>query len=352
MLIRTLRLWNLRNHGQTEFRPAAGTTLVVGPNGSGKTTLLEAGAVFATLGSPRASSLPQLVQEGAEEGGAQLEPTEGVPLEVRLRPGRTSLRAAGAGVSTRTFLGRFRAVLFTPEDLDVVRGDPGLRRRALDDLVTQLRPAYREMRRSYERALRQRNAAIRHGLASEAAVYDPALAEGAAAVLDARRDAVDRIRPAAVELYKELAGRGELDVSYRDTSQVGELRGQPLVEHLLERYRSDLGKHLERGRTTLGPHRDDVELSVDGRPARTHASRGEQRSAALALRLAELRMLPDAVLLLDDVLSELDPDRRGRVLRAAADTQTILTTTDDASVPAEAELEARWDVEAGVLRER
>lgn len=350
MGIRALRLWNLRNHGQSLFMPSPTTTLLVGANGSGKTTVLEAAALFATLRTPRASSLSQLVSEGTDEGGAHLECDEGVPLEVRIRGGRSLLRAGGSGASARTFLGRFRAVLFTPEDLDVVRGEPELRRRTLDDLITQQRPAYREVRRDFERALRQRNAAIRQGLAEEASVYDGPLAAAGAQVLDRRRETVDALRPAAVELYKELAGRGELEVAYRDTSGVGDLTGAELVEHLHERYRAEVGKHLERGRTTLGPHRDDLDLTVDGRPARTHASRGEQRSAALALRLSELRVLPDAILLLDDVLSELDPDRRERVFRSATGVQTVVTATDDRPVPSTVTVEARWSVSAGVLR--
>jgi len=350
MAIDTLRVWNLRNHGQSELTPAVTTTLVTGANGSGKTTLVEAAALFATLSSPRSSSLGQLVSEGAEEGGAHLECTDGVPLEVRIRGGRSVMRAAGSGVSARNFLGRFRAVIFTPEDLDVVRGEPELRRRTVDQLITQRWPRYRDVRREYDRALRQRNAAIRHGRAADAALYDAPLAEAGAQVLDARRETVDALRPSAVELYKELAGRGELEVAYRDTSEVGDLRGSELAEHLRVRYEADLGKHLERGRTTLGPHRDDLDLTVDGRPARSHASRGEQRSAALALRLAELRLLPDAMLLLDDVLSELDPDRRGRVFRVATGVQTVMTATDEASVPADVEVGSYWTLNAGVLR--
>lgn len=346
-----LRIWNLRNHTSSEFRPAPATTVVTGDNGSGKTSLLEACGLFSTLSSPRAGATRVLVRDGEPEGGAHLDPTTGVPLEIRIKGGRMLLRAGGSGVAAKDFLGRFRAVLFIPEDLDLVRGEPGLRRRALDDLASQLRPGYAAVRSDFERALRQRNAALRHGRQHQAVVYDEPLAQAAAAVIEARRRLTSELRPAACEVYARLAGRGELSMEL--TGNVGDEGrvGADLVAHLLDRHRSEIGRDLERGVTRTGPHRDDLELTVDGMPARTHASRGEQRSVALALRLAELRLVPEATLLLDDVLSELDPDRRRRVLELARGAQTVVTATEREIVPPDVAVDSVWSVKDGDLVE-
>lgn len=259
------------------------------------------------------------------------------------------MKVGGSPAQAKDFLGRFRSVLFTPEDLDLVRGEPALRRRALDDLLVQMRPRYRAIRGDFERALKQRNAALRDGLDVQARLYGEPLAETAAHVLESRRDAVEKLRPVAAELYTELAERGTLDLSYADTSEAGDLTGVDLVAHFARRFDELLFRDLERGRTTVGPHRDDLDVTLDGREARWYASRGEQRSATLAFRLAELRLLPEAVLLLDDVLSELDPERRRRVFETTAGAQTIVTATDADAVPAAAKVESVWHVDSGVL---
>ena len=349
MHIEVLRLQDLRNYEIAEFRPAPSTTVVIGDNGAGKSSLLEAAGLFATLSSPRASSMRFIVREGADEGGAKLEIAEGAELEVRLRAGRTTMRVGGSPAQAKDFLGRFRCVLFTPEDLDLVRGEPALRRRALDDLLVQLRPAYRTVRQEFERALKQRNAALRDGLEMQASLYGEPLARCAAHVLEARREIAAHLQPAAAALYNDLAEHGTLAITYHDTSEAGELSGDELVSHLSALYSRLLSHDMERGRTTIGPHRDDLEIFMDGRQARWYASRGEQRSATLAFRLAELRLLPEAVLLLDDVLSELDPERRRRVFETTAGAQTIVTTTDAESVPPAAKAENTWRVDAGAL---
>lgn len=351
MQVRVLRLADLRNYEGAEFRPAQGTTVVIGENGSGKSSLLEAAGLFSTLSSPRASSLKTIVREGAEEAGAKLETAEGAELEVRVKTGRTMLRIGGSVAQPKDFLGRFRSVLFTPEDLDLVRGEPVLRRRALDDLLTQMRPRYRAIRQDFERALKQRNAALRDGLEMQAQLYGEPLAEWAAQVLEARRDVAERLDPAAAELYCELAEEGTLALRYHDTSEADGRSGDELVAYFSRAYSEGLYRDMERGRTLVGPHRDDLEIFMDGREARWYASRGEQRSATLAFRLAELRLLPEAVLLLDDVLSELDPERRRRVFETTTGAQTIVTATDLDSIPAAAKAESVWRVQRGVLSE-
>jgi DNA replication and repair protein RecF len=351
MRVEVLRLQDLRNYRGAEFRPAPGTTVVVGDNGSGKSSLLEAAGMFSTLGSPRTSSLRVVVRQGCEEGGAKLETTDGAELEIRIRNARTVLRLGTSPAQAKDFLGRFRSVLFTPEDLDLVRGEPALRRRALDDLLVQLRPRYRAIRQEFERALKQRNAALRDGLQMQAELYGEPLAKSAADVLESRRDVAEKLEPAAAELYSELAEKGSMRLVYRDTSEAGDLSGEDLVAHFSRAYNDSLYRDMERGRTTIGPHRDDLDVLMDDQQARWYASRGEQRSATLAFRLAELRLLPEAVLLLDDVLSELDPERRRRVFETTAGAQTIVTATDADAIPAAAKVESVWRVTGGVLEE-
>jgi DNA replication and repair protein RecF len=349
--IEVLRVQDMRNYRAAERRPAPQTTVVWGENGSGKSTLLEAAGIFSTLSSARASSLKMVVRQGSDEAGAHLDSTEGGQLEWRVRTGRAMLRIGGSTAGAKDFLGRFRSVLFTPEDLDLVRGDPAGRRRALDDILTQLRPAYRAVRQDLERALRQRNAALREGLVSEARLYGEPLARAAAEVLERRRQLVAELDPLARDLYMEMAGRGELAISYQDSSSDEGSGGEELASRFAEIYERCLQTDLDRGRTTVGPHRDELQILTDGRETRWYASRGEQRTATLALRLAELRLLPGAVLLLDDVLSELDPERRRRVFEVARDRQTIVTATDPSVIPAEARVESTWRVTEGVLEE-
>jgi len=350
-VIELLRVHDFRNYRDAEFRPAPSVTTLVGDNGSGKSSLLEAIGLFSTLSSPRAPSLKVVVREGCDEAAARLSAKDGAQLGVSIRSGRTVLRVGSSPAQAKDFLGRFRSVLFTPEDLDLVRGEPALRRRALDDVLVQLRPGYRATRSDFERALKQRNAALREGLEMQAALYGEPLAASAARILESRREVIERLRPAGAEVYTELAERGALEFAYRDTSESEGVTGKALVERLCDVYTRTLGNDLERGRTTVGPHRDDIDITLDGREARWYASRGEQRSAALSFRLAELRLLPDAVLLLDDVLSELDPHRRRRVFEIAQDGQTIVTATDSEIVPAAAKVEALWTVTDGTLEE-
>jgi DNA replication and repair protein RecF len=351
MRLEVLRIRDLRNYETAEFRPTEGTTVVIGDNASGKSSLLEVAGMFSTLSSPRASTLRYLVREGAEEGGAKIETSEGASLEIRIRSARAMLRIGGSTAQAKDFIGRFRSVLFTPEDLDLVRGEPSLRRRALDDLIVQMRPRYRAARQEFERSLKQRNTALRDGLQMQAQLYGEPLARSAAHVLEVRRDVASSVEPLASELYTELAERGTLGISYRDSASSGSRTGEELVTYLSELYTESLHRDLERGRTTIGPHRDDLDVFVDGREARWYASRGEQRSATLAFRLAALRLLPEAVLLLDDVLSELDPERRRRVFETTVGTQTIVTTTDAEAIPPAAKVSSVWRVERGTLQE-
>jgi DNA replication and repair protein RecF len=188
-------------------------------------------------------------------------------------------------------------------------------------------------------------------MAETAELYSEPLAVVAAQLLDARREIVAELHGPVAGVYGDLAHQGTVTISYADTSETGDRTGAGLTEFLRDLYRRTLPADLERGRTMVGPHRDDLDIALDSRPARWYASRGEQRSITLALRLAEVRLLDGAVLMLDDVLSELDPERRRRVFDVAAGVQTIVTTTDLEGLPATAKISSTWRVSDGRLEE-
>jgi DNA replication and repair protein RecF len=340
-----------------------GLTVVCGENGQGKSNLLEACYLLALGRSYRASSDRDLIAWQAVSTGtaaliaARIERAGG-PLEARV-----GLEAAGEanvtkrvrlnGVAKRTvdLVGALAAVLFSADDLALVAGPPAGRRRYLDVLLAQASPAYVRALQHYQRVLTQRNAllrGLREGRArvDELAFWDGALAADAAVLLDARHRAMERLAPLAAEAYGRLAGDGRsFSLSYATTvPYAGEV---PTAADATVALEAAHGQERARGMTVVGPHRDDLHLALDGVEMARHASRGQQRLAALALRLAEGRWLAERrgeqpVVLLDDVLSELDPRRRAQVLEevAGAD-QVIVTTADLALVPQEALAAAR-----------
>jgi len=261
---------------------------------------------------------------------AQLTPAGG---RNRVQVNRQPLRRA------RELLGALRVTVFTPDDLVVVKGSPGERRRFVDDALVALHPRNDALRSELDKILRQRGALLKQssGRLDEAAaftldVWDTKLAEAGEALTRARVALLDKVRPALSEAYDQLARRpAEVEVSYQS-----EWWGSGLAEALVGARRDD----VRRGVTTVGPHRDDVALSVGGMPARTQRSQGEQRTLALALRLAVHRMVAEEadsapVLLLDDVFSELDPDRSAALLANLPAGQILLATASE--LPARAE---------------
>lgn len=340
MAVTRLRLWNIRKHSDTQIEPDDRISVFLGANGAGKTTVLEAVSVATTLASPRAGSLSSLVTHDQTSGGVAIDTTE-VQLQVRIESGRSKVSVNSKPTTARNYLGRVSSVSFAPEDLDVVTGDPSQRRRMLDDLIIQTRPGFAKTRSDYDRSLRQRNAALRHGDAEAAALYEEALASNGAQIIVARQHLSDELAVSTPKLYSELANTGQLELRYEPRVETGPVPEPELVEHLHELMRRDRHLEIQRKSTRWGPHRDELELALDSHQLRTFGSRGEQRTAALAMKLAGLQILPDALLLLDDVLSELDPDRRDRVMQAAAGRQTMLTATDRAGLP---------DVAASVFR--
>lgn len=337
MRLEKLWLTDFRSYESAELALAPGLTVVLGDNGRGKSNLLEAVAWLATLESFRGAPSEALVRVGAEravlraegerEGRSTLVEAELVPSgRNRVLVGRQRLQR------TRDLLGVLRVTVFTPDDLGVVKEGPAGRRRFLDDTLVALHPKYDAVRAEVERVLRQRGALLKQAagrLDDSAAltleVWDTKLAEAGEELVRLRRALCERLAPVVTEAYAAVAvgaeARAHVGMAY-EASWSG-----PLAAALAAGRRDD----LRRGANLVGPHRDDVAFAVGGLPARTHASQGEQRSLALALRLAAHSVVAATtgsppVLLLDDVFSELDRARSDALVAALPSGQVLLTS--------------------------
>ncbi|MDQ3409285.1 MAG: DNA replication and repair protein RecF [Actinomycetota bacterium] len=345
MRVTRLRLRDFRTYAAADVVPGGGLTVVHGPNGAGKTNLLE-GVYFACTGrSCRTANEREVLRFGAQAARAEVDlvDTEGTThaLKVGYAPGEVKrLLADGAPVERLLDVG-FRPLVsvFLPDRLELVKGPPALRRAHLDQVVAAARPARAATRRAYARALAQRNALlarVRAGLVPRHALeaWDLELARHGIALRDDRAAVVaDLVTPFATAA-QQLGLHGELELRFRPRTRA--VDPEALAAELGERLDSD----LERGFTGHGPHRDDLALLRDGRELRTYGSRGEQRLGLLALLLAEREVLGAArgrppLLLLDDVMSELDSDRRTALVRRLVRDggQSVITTTDVANVP-------------------
>jgi DNA replication and repair protein RecF len=357
MRVARVELREFRNWERASVELADGLTVISGPNGAGKTNLLEAVYFGCTGRSPRTSNERELVRRGADVARVELElvDDEGVRrLEVGFEPGEAKrVVLDGSPLEGPPGLeARPPVSVFLPERLELVKGSPGSRRAHLDQLVAALWPARAGTRASYSRALAQRNALLartRAGAASLEALgaWDRELAGQGIQLMADRREAVDGLRPAFADLGRRLGLPGEAEVRYRPRSPAGSQ--DELEAELAERRAAD----VERGFTVHGPHRDELQLLLDGAALRSYGSQGQQRVALLALLFAERELLSERrgrapLMLLDDVMSELDAARRellADLLRAGG--QSLVTATERGHVPG---AEASIEVESGAVR--
>ncbi|MDP1819398.1 MAG: DNA replication/repair protein RecF [Acidimicrobiales bacterium] len=331
------RVWvtDLRSYEEAEVQLAAGLTALLGDNGEGKTNLLEAVAWLATMASFRGAPTEALVRRGADRAVIRAEgEREGrsILIEAELvASGRNRVLVNRQPLKkARDLLGVLRVTVFSPDDLELIKGGPAERRRYLDDALVASHPRYDALRSEVDKVLKQRNALLKGagGRLDENAgftldVWDAKLVEAGGALASARRNLLARLAPVLAETYAAVAhGPAEVTADYvADWAEAGLAAALGAARH----------DDLRRGVSTVGPHRDDVELRISAMPARTHASQGEQRSLALALRLAAHRVITEVtgsapVLLLDDVFSELDPDRSDALLANLPAGQTLLTS--------------------------
>ncbi len=382
MYLEQLSLTDFRSYAQVDLSLEPGVTVLVGSNGIGKTNLMEAIGYLATLSSHRVSTDAPLLRFGTERAMIRAKLVRGdqsTVLELEINAGRANRARINRSnpVRARDILGICQTVLFAPEDLALVKGDPSNRRRFLDELLVSLVPRHAATRSDYDRVLKQRNALLKSGRAGKFTagheatldVWDQHMARAGAELLHARLELVERLQPHLNNAYAQLTdGSKAAGAAYRSTLQGafdddGEATAassgavpaegmedlRPLsVEELTERYvrafAASRRKELERGISLVGPHRDELELVLGQAPAKGYASHGETWSMCLALRLASYYvMLDDArtggsapILILDDVFAELDVQRRRKLASIVSGAEQVLVTAaveDD--IPAE-----------------
>ena len=356
MYVRHLGLRDFRSWAHADLELQPGRTVFVGSNGFGKTNLIEALWYATTLGSHRVGTDLPLIRAGATRAVVStIVVNEGreCAIDLEIAAGRANKARLNRSPvrSTREVVGVLRAVLFAPEDLALVRGDPADRRRYLDDLATVRRPAVAAVRADYEKVLRQRTAllksaaGLRHrgdrGALDTLDVWDSRLAEHGAELMSARIDLVNELAPEVEKAYQLLAPASRpASIAYRASigtelaAEVDPHDREYLEAALLAALSARREAELERGMCLVGPHRDDMELRLGDQPAKSFASHGESWSFAVALRLAAYELLradgSEPVLLLDDVFAELDAARRAALASVAESAEQVLVT---AAVP-------------------
>ena len=352
MHLSRLSLTDFRSYAEADVPLGPGITTFTGFNGQGKTNLVEAAAYLATFGSHRVATDAPLIRQGADRAilrAVVVSAGRDSLLEIEINAGRANrVRLNRAPLPRpREALGVLRCVLFAPEDIAVVKGDPDQRRRYLDDLLGAMRPRYSGLRADYDRVLRQRTALLksakaRGGLPPGALeVWDDHLVTAGAQLTAGRLRLVRELRDLVASSYSAVSGtERDTDLRYRMSAlpEGHSAEPEPDAEKLAITLREALAlrrrAELERAVCLVGPHRDELELGIGGLPARGYASHGESWSLALALRLAGYQLLraggEDPVLLLDDVFAELDSARRERLAELVASAEQVLVT---AAVP-------------------
>jgi DNA replication and repair protein RecF len=374
-----LSLRDFRSYAEVDVPLTPGATAFVGPNGQGKTNLVEAVDYLATLTSHRVATDTPLVRVGADSAVVRARVVRDgreALLEVELVPGGSNRARVNRAPlpRVRELLGLFRSVVFSPEDLTLVKGDPVERRRFLDQLLVARAPRLAGVRADYDRVLRQRNTLLksaggsrRPSSAGESALrtldaWDAHLARTGAELLAERLRLVELLRPLVDARYRDVAASA---LGHRTTVSMAYAPSFPLPEQvtvdrdelhaaMLAELANRRGDELDRGVTLVGPHRDELQLGIGDLPARGYASHGESWSLALSLRLASYDLQrsdgEDPVLVLDDVFAELDSDRRHRLASSVEAAEQVLVTAAVAADVPDALAGARYDVRGGGVR--
>lgn len=391
MHVSDLALTDFRSYADVLVGFPPGVSVLVGPNGQGKTNVVEAVGYLSTFSSHRVAGDAALVRSGASRAVVRARAVRGersAVVELEIVAGRANRARLNRSPvpRTRDVLGIVRSVLFAPEDLALVKGDPDGRRRFLDDLIVVLAPRLAGVRSDYDRVLRQRSALLKSAHASPGRgesmrtldVWDGHLATAGAQILAARAELVLRLRPYVRGAYERLgAGQGDARLTYRSSlddaapsaangqaslgAADGPMVGVPVLEaRMLEALSRMRSKEIERGVCLVGPHRDDVQLAIGDLPARGYASHGEAWSLALALRLAAYDLLRqdvsgewsesgEPVLILDDVFAELDATRRRRLATMVSGAEQVLVTAAAIEDVPDVLDGARFDVADGAV---
>jgi len=371
MWVQALSLTDFRSYTQVDVEFSPGVTTFVGMNGQGKTNIVESIAYLATLSSHRVAADAPLIKSGASSAVVRARVREGersVSVDVQvLERGSNKARINQSPVTrARDVLGIVRAVVFAPEDLALVRGDPADRRRFLDEVGVQRHPRLSGVRADYDKVLRQRNALVksaigkpRSSIASTLSVWNEQLTKLGADIATSRAQLLADLQPFVQSSYASIATGSDVNVQYRPSSprvqQEVALIDETLRERITLAMDADLDERAEdearRGITLVGPHRDEVDVTLNGLPVKGYASHGESWSMALALRLAAADVLRsdgvDPIVILDDVFAELDTSRRAQLAALVQQaTQVFITAAVPQDVPVEL-TGARFDVHDG-----
>lgn len=362
MRVTSLSLSHFRNYERALIEPDAGVTVFTGPNAQGKTNVLEALHLCCLGKSHRTSRDEELIQWGRDSARVTVKTAQRDGThEVAVVLSRTQRKKKTVRIGLRQaerigeLLGHVCGVLFSPEDLQIVKDGPAERRRFMDMQLSQLRPAYFYALQRAVRTLNQRNALLKDiarnpSLLPTLDMWDDQLARVGAVICENRREAVGRLDELARAAHLSLTG-GREELRLRYVSQAAD--APDAYEALLARLSRARSEDLRRMTTTVGIHRDDIAITIDGKEARTFASQGQQRSAVLSLKLAQLELAgaesgEAPILMLDDVMSELDPSRRRQLIERIDRVQTFVTCTDLSDL-AGARQGAVYRVENGVL---
>ena len=338
MRMKRLSLRDFRGYGNVTLTPPEGVTMLVGENGAGKTNLLEAVHLCCVGRSHRTSQDKEMIRKGQETAAVQLtvEKNDG-RHEVGIRLFENARRRKIVYVNGKTasklgeLMGHATCVIFSPEDLSLVKEGPQVRRRFLDMLLSQEQKSYFYALQTYMNALKQRNALLKQGDTRQLPAWDEQLATAAGPVVRLRRTACQQLHQKAQNHYRFIGGREEeiFAMAYRgplaDSDQIS--------EDMLKGLHDTRDEDIRRQITSFGPHRDEIELTLSGELLKAFGSQGQMRTAALSMKLAAFDSLEAVqgeppLLLLDDVLSELDPDRRRRLIARIGRAQALLTCTD------------------------
>jgi len=355
--LRRLRLRNHRNYARLELTPGPGINVFIGPNGQGKTNLLEAVAMLALSSSPRARREHELVgpvgpgsRIEAEVASGEMTRHLSIALDVEGDRTRRTIEVDGARRRAVDLPGQFRVTLFWPDDLGLVKAGPEMRRRFLNQMLVQVEPGYARALAGLRRVLEQRNSLLKRIASGEGGedmleAWNTELVRVSTEIVGARAKAVAELEPDATRCHGQIAAGERLEIAYE---------GPP--ENLAEAVHNSIAEDLRRGSTSIGPHRDDLSIRLDGQEARSFGSQGQQRTAVVSLKLAEAALIERRagerpVLLLDDVLSELDGERRAALLhQVAAGGQVILTSVEAGPFPPELIAAAMvWTVSQGQI---
>ena len=344
MLITNLNLNNYRSYTTLDLSLDPGVSIFVGKNGEGKTNIAEAVLYLTFLSSHRASGNTPLIKLGNQSAYIRAKvkyPEREILVELEINSDKANRAKVNQNQvrSQKEIFGIVQTIYFSPEDLDIVRGDPSERRRFIDQLLTLRSPRIAGVISDYERAVKQRNSLLKTRASTDALnPWDKQVAELGGELITLRMLALDELKPIFNQVYKDISDTKPAEIVYKSSIENPSLNQEENSEKIMERLVNNRGAELERGLTLTGPHRDDLLLILGDHLVKGYASHGESWSIALSLKLATYNLLKSdglsPILILDDVFSELDEERRERLAEIAkAADQTIITVAVENDLP-------------------